>query len=42
MKKKVLMKNLLMHLKLKSAKSVDQRTNEKGVGNSTNNEELIK
>ena len=28
------MKNLLLHLKLKSAKSLGQRTNEKGVGNS--------
>ena len=36
------MKNLLLHLKLKSAKSGGQRTNEKGVGNSTTNEALGK
>lgn len=36
------MKNLLLHLKPKSAKSGGQRTNEKGVGNSTNNEALRK
>ena len=40
--KKVLMKNLLLHVKLKSAKSGGQRTNEKSVGNSTNNEALRK
>ena len=36
------MKNLLLHLKLKSAKSGGLRTNEKGVANSDNNEALGK